>query len=407
MAVLTATSVTVSANPTQTGSGAVNNDEKQLPTDEFSSVLAGISGALPGAGSDNPDALTEQLDGESLPQEGEGLPLVEPTADLLLSSETLTTVDDKPVVPVNAALSSVEEPARHDTADALPLVALANAVNPDIKAAGTEAVLNQAESARPESSIVRAQWLEQLLRPGQAPVTQPAGQTVAADSADTDSLIARMPALQPVPELVTANVRPMDISRLTNAMHRLVAARPVSDTPTGSDLVGAGIATQQHSTTATSAADTSALTLNTPLQKAGWGQELGEKIQWLVGQRIQNAEIRLNPAQLGPMEVKIQIQNDQANIHFTAAHSVVRDALEAALPRLREMFDQNGVQLANVNVSDHSSSQQQQHHQDNGVLADSRTQPSNVPEKLDETGEASVASWSSPLNAVGQLDIFA
>ncbi len=101
------------------------------------------------------------------------------------------------------------------------------------------------------------------------------------------------------------------------------------------------------------------IALGTPLNQGNWDQALGERIQWMAGQKLQGAQIRLNPANLGPMEVRIQVQNEQASIQFTSAHGVVREALEAALPRLREMFDASGVELVNVDVSGQSFAEQQ------------------------------------------------
>lgn len=95
-----------------------------------------------------------------------------------------------------------------------------------------------------------------------------------------------------------------------------------------------------------------------PLGQPGWDRAMGEQVQWMVGHRLQGAEIRLNPAHLGPMEVRIQMQNDQANITFTAQHGVAREALEAAIPRLREMLGESGLQLNNVTVSDQSLAEQ-------------------------------------------------
>lgn len=107
-----------------------------------------------------------------------------------------------------------------------------------------------------------------------------------------------------------------------------------------------------------------------PLRQAGWDQALGEQVQWLVGSKAQGAEIRLNPAHLGPMEVRIQIQQDQANISFTAQHSPVREALEAAIPRLREMLGDSGLQLNNVTVSDQSLAEQRSQGRQQGHLAE-------------------------------------
>jgi flagellar hook-length control protein FliK len=74
----------------------------------------------------------------------------------------------------------------------------------------------------------------------------------------------------------------------------------------------------------------------------------------MANQKLQRAEIKMNPPQLGPIEVRLNISGDQAQVHFTAQHGVVRDALESALPRLREMFGANGLDLVDVNVADQS-----------------------------------------------------
>jgi len=102
-------------------------------------------------------------------------------------------------------------------------------------------------------------------------------------------------------------------------------------------------------------------TLHTPLRQPGWDQALSERVMWVVNQKFQGVELKLNPAHLGPIEVRVQMQNDQAQVSFVAQHGPVRDALEAALPRLREMFTANGFNLVDVNVSQHSFAEQQRH----------------------------------------------
>jgi len=59
----------------------------------------------------------------------------------------------------------------------------------------------------------------------------------------------------------------------------------------------------------------------------------------------------LNPQHLGPLEMQVQMEGDKATLAFTSQHAQVRDALESALPRLREMFAQNGLNIVDVNVS--------------------------------------------------------
>ncbi|TCK18841.1 flagellar hook-length control protein FliK [Thiogranum longum] len=144
--------------------------------------------------------------------------------------------------------------------------------------------------------------------------------------------------------------------------------------------------------------------LNAPFNQAGWDKALGERLQWMVGQGVQRASIKLNPAHLGPMEVRIQVTNEQANVHFTSAHTVVREALEASLPRLRDMFDNAGVELAEVDVSGHSFSGHQ-------AAADGRQDEARQGRNavFGAEGEAEI-SRETPLYllpASGRLDLFA
>ena len=101
-------------------------------------------------------------------------------------------------------------------------------------------------------------------------------------------------------------------------------------------------------------------TLDIPFRQSGWEAALGERLVWMTSQQLQAAEIRLNPPHLGPMEVRIQFGSDQAQIHVASQHAVVREAIETSIPRLREIFDNAGVQLGDVNVSQHSFAQQRQ-----------------------------------------------
>ena len=137
---------------------------------------------------------------------------------------------------------------------------------------------------------------------------------------------------------------------------RSVASQGAEPPPRAELPVGLGPQASASAQAQAPALPTTAVAI--PLRQAGWGQALGEQVQWMVGNKLQGAEIRLNPAHLGPMEVRVQIQNDQATISFTAQHGMVREALEAAIPRLREMLGESGLQLNNVTVSDQSLAEQ-------------------------------------------------
>ena len=108
---------------------------------------------------------------------------------------------------------------------------------------------------------------------------------------------------------------------------------------------------QLASTQPATAAGVPQATIHTPVGQSGWDQELGNRVNWMMKQKLPMAEIKLSPAQLGPIEVKVSVNNDQVSIQMNAAHSMTRDALETAMPRLREMLAESGLTLSQSSVS--------------------------------------------------------
>jgi flagellar hook-length control protein FliK len=93
-----------------------------------------------------------------------------------------------------------------------------------------------------------------------------------------------------------------------------------------------------------------------PLTHPGWSKDLGEQIIWMNNKDISAAEIKLNPAHLGPISVRIDInQDNQTSILFTALHAETKEALEASIPKLKEMLLGQQLNLVNVNISQNSN----------------------------------------------------
>lgn len=82
-----------------------------------------------------------------------------------------------------------------------------------------------------------------------------------------------------------------------------------------------------------------------------WDQALGQKVVWMVAGAQQSASLSLNPPDLGPLQIVLNVSNGQADASFYAAQPEVRQALEAALPRLRDMMNEAGVELGQASVS--------------------------------------------------------
>lgn len=94
-----------------------------------------------------------------------------------------------------------------------------------------------------------------------------------------------------------------------------------------------------------------------PVSHPGWSKDLGEHILWMNNKEIPAAEIKLNPVHLGPVSVRIDVnQDNQATILFTAQHAETKEALEASVPKLREMLQGQQLNLVNVNISQNPGS---------------------------------------------------
>ena len=83
-----------------------------------------------------------------------------------------------------------------------------------------------------------------------------------------------------------------------------------------------------------------------------WDEALAARITWMRGQQIGTARLQLSPAHLGPVEVRLHMSDDGAAVSFLAHNAHAREALEAAVPRLREMFAGAGLELRHAQVAD-------------------------------------------------------
>lgn len=133
-------------------------------------------------------------------------------------------------------------------------------------------------------------------------------------------------------------------------------------------------------------------TIQIPVKSPQWGQALGQRVVYMANNRMQQAQITLNPEKLGPIQIKLQIDRDQqVHVSMTAHNGATREAMELALPRLKEMLEQSGMNLSSVDVNDQTQySQQQDSQQDENTTANS--QSGGVVESSEEQTSASIVS---------------
>ena len=90
------------------------------------------------------------------------------------------------------------------------------------------------------------------------------------------------------------------------------------------------------------------------MQQGGWSEAVVDRVMVMSSQNLKSAEIQLDPAELGRLEVRISMSQDQSQVTFASPHAGVREALDSQMHRLRELFAQQGMNLLDVNVSDQS-----------------------------------------------------
>lgn len=117
-------------------------------------------------------------------------------------------------------------------------------------------------------------------------------------------------------------------------------------------------------------------TLN--MGQQGWEQSFGKNIAWMINNGNHSAQIKISPAELGPVQIHLNMNQDQLNLQLNAQHQVTRETLEASIPRLREFLGDSGFSGVNVDVS----SQQQTSH--NNSEENTTRPPVFIPGQLSE-----------------------
>jgi flagellar hook-length control protein FliK len=169
------------------------------------------------------------------------------------------------------------------------------------------------------------------------------------------------------------------------------------------DTLGNSIAgSAQLNATPGIAADASpapTLKVGAAVETPEFGQGLADRVSWMVGNNMNGAKLQVNPPQLGPIEVRIAVQGDHAQVWLTSHSAVTRDALEASSPKLREMLGSQGFGQVSVDISHRSfqerSSQAQPY---DWTPAANRGAPAAAP---------SSAAVSMPRMSSGAVDAYA
>ena len=112
--------------------------------------------------------------------------------------------------------------------------------------------------------------------------------------------------------------------------------------------------------TDTSRVPVTAPAIPVPVNHPQWEQALGERVVWLVNRHSSTAQLSLNPPDLGPLEIRISLDQDRAHVLFVSPHETVRETIGAAIPRLQDMLGEAGIRLLDVGIERHADGRQPQ-----------------------------------------------
>ncbi|WP_247040035.1 flagellar hook-length control protein FliK [Burkholderia cepacia] len=389
-----------------------------------------------------PDASTKQA--SSKPAAG-----TKPSAtdDDDATDDTTTNAAANPDAAALAAAAAVQAQlqARMDNAAPVDPAAAAAAAQkaavsgqPDATAtladhAATDAAA-AAQPAAPASGRDALQTALDRLTGGSGAIAIPAAGATASAPASTASTGATAPltpkvptfdrtladakgalAPQQTPTQATAQALQANANAQLGEQHALAAAGDATD-PAASATLAAGAtaaaATQanlQLSPAAGAIAAANAHVLAPHVGTPDWTDTLSQKVVFLSNAHQQSAELTLNPPDLGPLQVVLRVADNHAHALFVSQHAQVRDAVEAALPKLREAMESGGLGLGSATVSDGGfASQQQQNPQSSFAGGQSSRRGSGGSSAVDAPVDAAQsAPVAASVSRAGLVDTFA
>lgn len=291
-----------------------------------------------------PSASAGNATGEALPEGGTELPpagLAEFLGAFLLTDRGAAA---------NVAATQAQPASQSSTGTALPPPSPAGEPAAPVTPAQEVARLQSADAAAPVTDTVsNTAWADSTDARAAARDEPAVGDGVQREAA------ADAPAQRGIDLALPAEFR----ARLDALLNGTQRPSPVADFASGiANLAGPSpAATAQASATASSplaATDMlfDALPVLEPLgDQDVLTQGLGERLLMMADKGLQSATLKLQPEHLGPMEIRIRVDDDgSAQVHFSAHHSQTRDALESTIPRLRELFAEQGLSLMQANV---------------------------------------------------------
>ncbi|HAS6279702.1 TPA: flagellar hook-length control protein FliK [Vibrio vulnificus] len=168
------------------------------------------------------------------------------------------------------------------------------------------------------------------------------------------------------PDVAKSQVQSMQAALAAAGLASVKGSSKQTSTETQGAQPTASLYSAQTVTGQTRAENVAAQQPPMPLTRELANEQVAEKVQMMMSKNLKQLDIRLDPPELGRMQIRMTMNNDIANVHFTVTNPQARDIIEQTLPRLREMLAQQGMQLADSSVQQQASGQQQRQYSADG-----------------------------------------
>lgn len=267
----------------------------------------------------------------------------------LLSGQTLAALMSQPGIG-NASGSDPKETDRSDTP------------NEDAENGG---ILDPAALV---AMLGNAQLQPESTPRADSPTERPENASQTGISLTTNALLGKRAEAESV---ATTKLHPAASERATRALPEPGSERPVIgaapekaaiiaaehlEPPSEAASFATGLAAASQQRGISTDAQTAAAK---PAHTETWPQQFSEKIVWMAKNDQQTAQINISPPQLGPVQITLNLNGDNANVLFASSHPEVRQIIESSLPQLREMLAATGISLGESSVGANMAQQNQ------------------------------------------------
>lgn len=321
------------------------------------------------------DLVSELADADTIlsldvEQFNESVIEVEESTDPLLNQAAMLVglmtqpTADKPISPDQVAAAKTEantETVISPADSAIALVAMLEQASDDTIAKVAQVITDTASAVNPALSAAQQSQMKGMLVSGMEEMRAQLKQG-HQPAIDLTALVAQVSAeVQP-----EQPVLPQQLLQDAQHIAHLAATSVMSDQKelqlnellhNTRDLITQETR-QQHTETVKSIQQQAAMDKPVPLNQPQGQQQIAEKIRWMVNGRQSMAEIRLDPPEMGSMQIRLNVSGDSASVSFVVQSQHAKEMLADAMPRLKDMFSEQGIDLGESFVSQQQSGEQ-------------------------------------------------